>query len=354
MNSMTMLIRLTILLAAAVALGGCGDSQGKASKNDGPSTERAVTVRVQEMHLASFAETIHLTGVVKAYEDVTVSPEEGGTLKTWNYEKGRFVQRGAVIAQLSDDVIRPGYEAALAQYNTSDLTFRKQKQVFDEQAISETQLKTSEYGRDAAKAQADLMKARLERTQVRTPISGILDDRFVDEGEIAPAGVPLARIVNLGAVKLLMSLPERYAGQIRQGTAVDFTVVAYPGQLFAARIRFIGSAISPDNRTFPVEAVLENPGRKLKPDMIARVRILQAVRKQALLLPEDVVQQVDREKLIVFVEREGRAEERHVQLGGRDGNTVEIVTGLKVGDRVIVSGYQSVIDGQPVTIEPGQ
>jgi multidrug efflux pump subunit AcrA (membrane-fusion protein) len=79
---------------------------------------------------------------------------------------------------------------------------------------------------------------------------------------------------------------------------------------------------------------------------------MQASRKQALLVREEIVQQVDRDRQIVYVEDGGTARERRVQLGGRSGNTVEVVAGLRAGDRIITSGFQKVVDGQPVTIAP--
>jgi RND family efflux transporter MFP subunit len=297
-----------------------------------------------------FTATIQLTGTVKAVDDVLLSPEEGGVVKEWKIDKGQQVSKGTVLAVLNDDVLKATYESALAQYNSSELTFQKQQNVFAEQAVSEWQLKTAEYGRDAARAQADIMHARLERTRLRSPISGVLDDRLVDMGEMASPGLPIARVVNMDRMKIAISVPERYAGMLRRGTNVTFTVTAYPGEVFRGKIQFIGSAISPDNRTFPVEAELSNPGRRLKPDMIARVKIIQESKSSSLLVSEEIVQRVDNERLIVYVEQSGRAKERLVQIGSREGDRVEILAGLAVGDRVIISGYQNVIDGQPVQV----
>ncbi len=339
--------------AIALALSACGDSQGADTKKIA-ATARAVNVAIEVLQPTDFTESLQLAGVVKALEDVTISPEEGGTLRAWKAAKGQYVERGTVIALLDDAVIRAGYEAALAQYNTAELVYQKQQQVFAEQAISESQLKTSEYARDAARAQADLMKARLERTRIQAPISGIVDEHFADEGEMAPPGVPLARVVNLSTVKVLINVPERYAGRLIRGTPVQFTVLAFPGQTFRGNLSFIGSTVSPDNRTFAVEARLANPGGRLKPDMIARVSVSQESRKRALLIREELVQQVDRDRQIVYVEEGGKARERRLQTGGRSGNMVEVVQGLTFGERLITSGYQNLVDGQTVVIANGK
>ena len=328
---------------------GCGDSTADTSgKNNATNNTRSIPVQVQELKTRPFAETLNLSGTIRAYDDITLSPEEGGVVHEWKYAKGHFVPKDAIIVTLTDDVVKPAYDAALAQYNSAELTFQKQQQVYTEQAVSEWQLRTTEYSRDAAKAQAELARARWERTRITTPVSGILDERYFDEGEMAPPGVPIARVVNISRVKLVVNIPERYAGSIKLGTPISLTVMAYPGRVFSGTISFVGAAISPDNRTFPVEAVLANPNFVLKPEMIAKAKISLSERKEALLIDENIVQQLDRNKLVVFVEQHGKAKERIVQLGGRQDRFVEILSGLSAGDRVITAGYTEVIDGQSV------
>ncbi len=345
--------KLQVTLAATLhclALVGCGNSSADEAATRTNNTARAVRVEVQEVQPRPFIETLQLSCSIKAFEDILVAPEEGGTVKEWKFEKGARIRKGETIVCLNDDVLKPSYESALAQYHSAELTFEKQRKVYTEQAVSEWQLKTTEFTRDAAKAQAELMRARWERTRIKSPIDGILDDRYVDAGEMAPPGVPIARIVNIRNVKALVNVPERYAGRIRVGAPIRLTVLAYPGELFEGRITYIGAAISPDNRTFPVEAVLPNADAKLKPEMIAKVELALSVQTNALLIEEGIIQQVDRNKFVVYVATDGKAEERHVQLGGRQGHLIQILSGLKAGDRVITRGYRDVSHEQPVLI----
>jgi membrane fusion protein (multidrug efflux system) len=352
MNMVTkLLIPLTTLLHA-LALVGCGDTSADEAARPTSSPVRAVQVQVQEVQPQPFIETLQLSCSIKAFEDIVVAPEEGGIVKEWKFEKGARVRKGEIIVQLNDDVLKPGYESALAQYHSAELTFEKQQKVYSEQAVSEWQLKTAEFNRDAARAQADLMRARWERTRIKSPIDGILDERYVDEGEMASPGAPIARIVNIRSVKAVVNVPERYAGRIKLGSPIQLTVLAYPGEVFRGRIMYIGSAISPDNRTFPVEALLSNPGGKLKPEMIAKVQLALSVQPDALLVDESIVQQIDRNKFVLYVANNGKAQERHVQLGGRQGTLVQILSGLKPGDRVITRGFRDVSAEQPVIIMP--
>jgi membrane fusion protein, multidrug efflux system len=355
MKNILVFILAALIVACVAIVIGCGNSNADSNADEATlknsNAQREVHVQVQELQPRPFSEVLHLSGSIKAYEDIMLSPEEGGVVKVWQYEKGQLVQRGATVVQLTDDVIKPSYDAALAQYKSAELTYEKQQKVYSEQAVSEWQLKTTEYGRDGAKAQSDLMRARWERTHLKSPINGILDERFADKGEMAAPGAPIARIVDITRVKIVVNVPERYAGSIKLGTKVSLSVLAYPEKAFAGVITYVGAAINQDNRTFPVESIILNPGLLLKPEMIAKVRVTQSVERKALMIEENIVQQVERNKLVLYVENNGKAIERIVQLGGRQDNFVEIVSGVKAGERVITSGYQSIIGGQSVLVE---
>ncbi len=245
--------------------------------------------------------------------------------------------------------MKASYDAANAQYKVAQMNAEKQESVYKEQGISELQYKNLLYNRDAAKANADLMKARWERTKIKSPVSGILDDFYFDPGEFAPTAVPIAHVVNINALKVAAEIPERHAGTVAVHTPALLTFDAFPGDTLKATINFVGSTVNASNRTLPVEIHINNPGQKLKPEMIAKVKVLRSSKKNALLISENVVQLVDRGRNIVFVENGGVAHERTVVLGAHLGNLVEVVEGLKPGDRVIVTSVQSLVEGQAVS-----
>lgn len=345
-------IPLLILTAVSVFLfSSCSQSDAQAEKQPaGASKDDAVTVSIEEIQPSRFVDALQVAGTVKAYQDVMLSPEEGGVIKEWVAQKGERLKKGTLIAILKDDVLQASYDAALAQYKLAELNYSKQEKVYSEQAISELQLKNSEFGRDAAKAQMDLAKARLERAHLRSPIEGILDDRYREIGEFAPSAVPVAHIVSIGQVKIMAEVSEREVSTVILGTPAIVTFDAFPGDTLRGQVRFVGATVSASNRALPVEIHLQNPNLKIKPDMVAKVTLLRSVRSNAILLAEEIVQKVDRNRLIVYVENNGKAEERAVKLGNRQGDLVEIVGGLKIGDRVITSGYQRLVHGQAVHV----
>jgi membrane fusion protein (multidrug efflux system) len=309
-----------------------------------------VNVTVQQIKPAQMIDGIQVTGTVKAFEDVMMSPEEGGIVKEWKKKRGDRVKLGELIVLLKDEVVKASYEAADAQYKMAQLNVEKQQSVYEQQGISELQYKNMLYGRDAAKANADLMKARWERTQLRSPINGVVDNTMPNAGEMAPPGVPIARVVNLETIKIQAEIPELYSGTIKVGTTASVTFDAVPGETLNGKVTFVGSTVSAANRTMQVEILLPNPRAKLKPEMVAKVNLVRQKKNDAILVSENIVQLVDRDRYIVYVENNGIAEERRVKIGGRQGNQVEITGGLKIGEWLVVSGYQKLVNGSPVVI----
>lgn len=346
------ILSLVLSAAAVLLLQACGQSDARTGATGEPAERRMepVAVRVEEVFFSRFTDAIRATGIVKGRDDVMLSPEEGGVIKQWLVEKGRPVRAGEVIVLLKDEVLEAGYQAALAQYKLAELNVTKQREVYRQQGISELQFRSLEYTRDAAKAQADLAKARLDRTRLRSPINGVLNDRFADEGEFAPPGVPVAHILDASSVKVAAEISEKLAGHLAVGLPASVIPDAFPSDTLEGRISYVGAAVSASNRTIPVEILIPNPSNRLKPEMIARVSILRSDSARAILIDERVLQLVDRGKVIVFVEKDGVAEQRQVRVGNRRGSRIEILEGLKPGDKVIVSGFQRLVDGQPVMI----
>ena len=336
---------LSLVLAAAIVLSACRNS----GKSNG-QTIQPVNVQIETVQPQQLADEIKVAGIVKAFEDVNMSPEEGGVVKEWKVSKGQAVRKGDLVVVLKDDMLRAGWQAAQAQYNMADLNVQMQRKVYEEKGISELQFRNFEYTRDAAKANADLMKARWEHTQLRSPISGVVDNTIPNVGDFAPPGVPIARIVNMAVVKIQVEVPELYAGSIPLGIPAVITFDALPGDTMRAKVTFVGSTVSAMNRTLAVEIVAPNRIANLKPEMVAKVRLVREKKSNAILVSENLLQLVDRDRTVVYVENGGKARERRLKLGGRQGIKVEVLEGLNVGDRLIVSGQQNLVDGSPVIV----
>lgn len=340
-------ISATILI---VLSGFMSSSCGKPGANNNTTTIQPVNVKVEVLKPSRLVDGLQVAGTVKAYEDVNMSPEEGGVVKEWKARKGDHVQKGDLIVMLKDEVMKASCDAASAQFKMAELNLEKQRKVFDEQGISELQLKNLEYTRDAAKANADLMKARWERTQLRSPIDGIVDNTIPNEGDFAPPGIPIARVVNTSTIKIQADVPELYSASVPLGAPAIITFDALPGDTLRGKVTFVSSTVSSSNRAMQVEIILSNPLHRIKAEMVAEVKLLRETKMNALLVSENIIQLVDRDRSIVYVENAGKAEERRLKLGGRQGIMVEVLEGLNPGDHLIVTGYQKVVSGSPVIV----
>ncbi len=351
MNTLVKTIFSVVAAAVLMAsLSSCGKSDaGTLSEN--AKDEQVISVRVETLETRDFSETLRITGTVAAYDDVTVPAEEGGRLVAWEAPRGARIAKGQVIARLDDALLRAAWEAANAQYQLAEITARKQEKVYQEQGISEWQNKSFQYQRDAARAQADLAKARLDKTLIKSPVNGVLDLRIVDAGEMVGPGAPVARIVDNTRLKVMAGVPERYAGDFRIGDHVSFTVDAFPGESFAGKITFVGASVSKDSRTIPIEVALLGRETRLKPDMIASLSIALASRKNVIAVREDYLQLVDKDRFVAYVANGDRAEERVVKLDGSNDGYVLVREGLNPGDRLITVGYQNIGDGQKISVQ---
>jgi membrane fusion protein (multidrug efflux system) len=345
MNVIRKAVYAVMLLLPCIIFSSCTNSGDENAQIIQP-----VDIKVEVLHPSPLVDVLQVAGTVKALQDAVISPEEGGVVKEWIARKGQYVNKGDVILLLKDEILKAGFDAAEAQYKLAELNLEKQKKVYEEQGISELQYKTFEYNRDAAKANADLMEARYERTKIKSPINGIVDNIIPNVGEYAPPGVPIARVVNTSTVKIQAEIPEKASASISRGDNSYITFDALPGDTLRGKIGFISTTVSSANRAVLIEIVIKNPVRKLKPEMIGKVNIFRSSKQNALLVNESLIQLVDRNRKIVYIENSGKALECQVETGSRQGNRIEIISGLQTGDNVIIAGYQKLADGTPVVV----
>lgn len=345
MKSARRIIEVTMIALVGLMISSC-------RKAETPNNQKVqpVDVKTQLVVPQTLVDGIQVSGVVKAWEDASISPEEGGVVKEWKVAKGQRVKKGDIIILLKDEMVKAGFEAADAQYKLAEINLQKQQKVFEEKGISDLQFRTLEYGRDAAKANAELMNVRLERTKIRSPFDGEVENIIPNVGEFAPPGMPVARVVNLETIKIQAEVPELHAASVSVGTTAIITFDALAGDTLWGKVSFVGSTVSAANRTMQVEIAIPNTLRRLKPEMVAKVRLLRKTKRNALLISGDVVQLVDRDRSIVFVVKDGKAEERKLKLGGRQGNLVEVLEGLNPGDQLVVVGSSKLVNGSPVTV----
>ncbi|UCC25746.1 MAG: efflux RND transporter periplasmic adaptor subunit [Gemmatimonadales bacterium] len=353
--------RLWLAGALALALGACGDAEaGDAGQTDGGGSAfaRIINVAVEPVEPRRFVEEIFLTGVVRANRDVTVSAEEGGTVQEILATKGVWVQEGQPLLRMDAAVLQAQVDQARAAAELARETWERRKRLWEEQGVgAELAYLEARFAAEQSEANLRMLEERLARTVIRAPVEGILEDRMVEVGSLLAPGSPAFRIVDIYPVKVSAGVPERYAPDVAVGSPVRITFDVLPESGVEGRIGFVGVAVDPRNRTFPVEIRLPNREGRIKPEMVADVSLQRRALEEAVVVPQDALVRTTEGYIVFVAEGEGdqaMARARAVELGPSAANQVVVTTGLEKGDRLIVLGQKSVADGDRIRVVEGR
>jgi membrane fusion protein, multidrug efflux system len=349
---------MTILLCIAViAAVGCEKKEKQAPK------EVSVNVRVwtaEKRPLQPFVESV---GTLKAYEEVIVSSEVDGILKSIRVQEGSPVTQGQLIAEIKEtdyrlDTERAAValkqaEASLAyakqDYERKEALYRKDlvaKQQFDDVLA---RLVLSQGDVDRAKMSLDLAQEKLAKTSIYAPMAGSVKEKRVTAGEYIRNGTFLVSIVRTDMLKLSFTITEKDVGSLRVGQDVAFTVDAFPGREFRAQLKTIYPSLEEKTRSLQLEAVLTNADQSLKPGLFARVTLYTGPARGTVVAPITALL-YDNSRTKLFVVEGDRAKEREVKIGRKYGEFMEITEGLKEEETVVTVGQNNLMEGVLVNV----
>jgi membrane fusion protein (multidrug efflux system) len=298
-----------------------------------------------------FVETISSTGTLRAEEGVELQAETNGKVVKINFSEGAPVKQGALLVKLNDSDLRANVARFQEQQKIAELREQRYATLLARGVVSRQDYDNMASDVSVQKAQVELYRAQIEKTEIRAPFDGVVGLRYVSDGAYVNAATRIATLQRLDKLKIDFSIPEKYSGRVGVGGAISFTVA---GGLrhFTARIFAIDPRIDAATRTLLLRAVADNTDRSLLPGAFANVSLdLEAV-PDALLVPsEAVIPGTDAKN--VFVMNLGVAERRAVEVGSRTATEVHVLSGLQPGDVVITSGLQQLRAGQAVAVLPG-
>ena len=352
--------RVAWVLGGSIAVGACaaaqGDSEEAAADTGVPAQPlaRVVNVGVVAVQPSDFKDFIRITGEVEAFSDVTVSAEETGVITRFLVEKGKRVRRGQIIARIDNRILDAQVNEARAAASLAQEQYKRQRRLWEEEQIgSEITYLQTKYQAEIQQARLSALETRLAKTDIRSPIAGVLDERFLEAGEMAIAGASVARVIAIDRVKITGGVPERFAPSVRQNDRAVITFDILPGREFEGAIGYVGSSVDDRSRTFPIEIVIDNPDGVVKPKMVANLRLERLSLTDVVVVPQEVVVRTeDGYQVFVVVERDGAsfATAHAVRLGPSYGDRVVIEAGLEFGERLIVAGALLVDVGSRVRV----
>jgi RND family efflux transporter MFP subunit len=338
---------ISLILISSVSFIGCSESEGN-TPTEKKEEVKKISVKTIELKGEKFSNYISVVGTIKPFQKALLSATEGGKITKFYKDKGSFVKKGEIILEIDNELLKANLDAAKAQFELAEITFQKQEEIYKQNVNSEIQYLQSKYGMEQLKANLSMIQTRYNNTFLKAPFSGYIDYKYFEEGELAPAGQPIVNLIDISKVKIEAGVPENYTTSIKKGDVAKASVEAV-GKEFKGKISFVGTSINPTNRTFPIEITVVNKGKELKPELIAEVKIETGIYDGMISVPTEVITRVDN-GYIVYVENNGKAESREIEILKRTGNKVAVSKGLKAGDKLIVVGYQSLINGQAINV----
>ena len=306
-----------------------------------------IPVNMMKVSETPVSNTVNAVGALIAEDSVVLRPEIDGRINKLLFKEGQPVKKGAVLVILDSAEQRAGLAAAQADLKLAESRYKRSEELVAQNFISRQAL-------DEARANLDILRARrqqeqvaLDKTVIRAPFNAVVGLREVSHGAYVKKGDDIVRLDALGNLKLEVPVPETYLSLVRIGLPISLTFDALPGQTFSGTVHAIDPVVDPVSRNVRVRARIANPKGQLKPGMFARATADLGGKTHAILLPEQVIVPKS-DGSYVFLAVDGKAELRKVVLGKREPGRVEIVSGVQVGDTVVLDGQIKLRPGIPV------
>lgn len=320
-----------------------GDSKGKDGKN------KEITVNGIVVKTQSFDNNLSLSGSIEANEQVEIRSEVSGIVEGIYFKEGSNVTKGQLLFKVNDIELRAQLQQAKTKQGLASENERRAKLLLAKEAISQEEYDVARADFKLAEAQMQLIQAQIAKTAVKAPFSGKIGLRNISPGTYITPSLLVAKLVNIGQLKITFSVPEKYANQIKVNSNLSFSVVGSTEKHFA-KVYAIEPEIEIATRTLQIRALAENKEGKLLPGTFANVELPLDIIKDAVVIPTEAIVPVQNGKK-VFVSNNGKAKEVMVETTTRTDASVLVLSGLKVGDTLITSGVMSLKEEAPVKVK---
>lgn len=342
--------KVTELQAKKAALQADIDKIDKALTDLNVKVDEAL-VSVQTIKDTVFSHYLEVQGSVDTKENIIVQPEFSGTLTSLNAKAGQSVAKGQILGRVDDAGLSQQLASLENQYALAKTNFDRQKNLWDKKIGSEMQYLQAQTNMISAQKGVAQMKAQLAKTVIRAPFSGTIDEVFVEKGQVVAPGTPqgLMRIVNVSNMYVSTSVPETYIGKLKVGTEVDVFLTSL-GKTYKGKVRQVGNFINPSNRSFGIEVSVPNPQGLLRPNQVAKLRIIDYTNKKAIVAPANAIQKDAKGESYVYVadnikDKTATAKKVVVQVGQSSDNVTEILSGLTAEDVIVTDGVNNISEG---------
>jgi membrane fusion protein (multidrug efflux system) len=337
----------TPAVIAFLIISGCGNSPGNSPAGD---RRPVVLVEVERAKRTPIIATVSATGTITAKNEVKIIAQTEGKITKLGFEEGDRVTAGQVVVQLDASILGAQRNEAEAQLRDAEANYERLKRLYEANLISVQEFDQARTRYEVAKARLEYQEAVLRYTTIRSPISGVVTFRGAREGDIAVPRAVVLIVSDPANLVIEVNVSELEIPRIKLGDPVEIQVDAYPQSQFHGKVRRIYPVSDPVSRLVKVEVQLTDKDPRLLPGMFARAVLTTSRKEDAVVLSNDAIVTSQDGRSFAFVVQDTLVKKRELILGIRDDRKSEVLSGVVVGDAVVVVGQSNLNDDMVVRV----
>lgn len=314
---------------------------------------KGFAVKVDTLSRKTYKNPFQVQGLVVSDEDVVISPEMGGLIKSILAKEGQTVQQGQVLATLDGSLVSAQISELEKALELATIAYDRQKALWDQKIGTELQYLQAKNNKESVERRLQTARVQAAKFQLRSPVSGVVDAVFANKGDMAGPGAPVMRVVSTRQVKIKADVSEQYISHLKKNDQVS---VFFPSLKKGSeeRIQAVGSYINPNNRTFSIYITPSNATLKeLKPNMLALITAYDFTKENALSVPTRLIRNDEGGSFILVATSKNGAyvvEKKYVEIEESFATETILLSGVEEGSLLITEGFQKVIPGDRIEI----
>lgn len=340
---------LLVSAFSLVALAACNNGQSDDQITEDNDSTLVIPVEVKDVSRGDISAYYSNTATLEAVDEAMVVSKVRGIVQKVLVEEGDDVRAGQIIAKIEDDQYRIEAERAKATLDRLYNDYQRNKELFEKQLISVEVYDNARFEYESQKSAYELAQLNFEYTSIKSPISGVVAERLIKEGNMIGTDQEVYRVVDFDPIQAILFVPEHERFKINKGQRAELIADAIPGKVFAGKVERISPTIDPATGTFKVTVYMDSNQDQLRPGMFGRVKIVYDTRMNTRMIPKAAVMSED-ETQSVFVIKDSLAFRKTIRTGYVNGVNIEVVDGLDDGEIVVTTGQGSLSDSTRVNV----
>lgn len=325
-----------------------GSNDEPAPRSVPMSNRQGLSINAMVLKPETLKDVFRTKGVLLPDEEVDLIFETSGKITQINFKEGSFVNKGQLLAKVNDAPLQAELKKLESQLPLAQERVFRQRTLLDKDAVSQEAFETVTTDLDKLKADIELVKARIDQTELRAPFSGMIGLRMVSEGAYASPQVMISKLTKISPLKIEFSVNERQAGEIKDGTKLVFSIENDLNK-YEASIYAIETTLEANTLSLKARARYANPGGKLKPGRSTNIEIQLQEITNTLVIPS-IASIAEMGRDIAYTYKNGKAHQVVLTKGLRTESSVQIIEGLTIGDTLLTTGVMQLRDGMDVSI----